>query len=266
MVHFIGIYAFFRGSIIEKLATKSNSSVDYCIMNSLEKLYKDIAAIEELLGYVFADKQLLTLAFVHRSYVNENKELIREHNERLEFLGDSVLGLLVADYLYNYLPTNTEGDLSHLRSRLVEGACCVLFINKLNIERFLLLGKGERRNDGRGRGSILADLFEAIIGAIYLDGGIGAASRFFFGHFQNEIEGILKEPLRNWKAELQDYSQKKIQETPLYKVISETGPDHSKVFLVSVWINDQEVGRGEGASKKEAQQEAAKQALLKITI
>ncbi|MDR3624190.1 MAG: ribonuclease III [Chlamydiales bacterium] len=234
------------------------------MVNSVEKLIEKAPEIEEKLGYVFKDKNLLALSFIHRSFVNENKDMTREHNERLEFLGDSVLGLLVADYLYSSLPLNTEGDLSYLRSRLVEGACCVLFINQLNVESFLLLGKGERMNDGRGRESILADLFEALIGAIYLDGGIGAASKFLFGHFQNEMDRILTMPLRNWKAELQDYSQKKFQQTPVYRVVSETGPDHSKVFHVSVHINEEEVGSGTGASKKEAQQEAASDALHKI--
>ncbi len=138
------------------------------------------------------------------------------------------------------------------------------YIQKLQIEEFLLLGKGERMNDGRGRDSILSDLFEAIIGAIYLDGGIEAARRFLFKNFSKDIEGILKTPLRNWKALLQDYAQKKYQQPPIYKVLSEVGPDHSKVFLVSVSIHDEEVGRGEGPSKKEAQQAAAANALQSL--
>lgn len=233
------------------------------MMNSLEKLIFDASEIENRLGYTFKHKSLLALAFVHRSFVNENRDVTDQHNERLEFLGDSVLGVLVAEFLYRQLPTTSEGDLSHLRSRLVEASSCVAYIQKLNVEGHLLLGKGERMNDGRGRESILADLFEALIGAIYLDGGIEAARLFLFNHFKEEIEGILKEPVRNWKAELQDYSQKVHQQTPLYKVVSESGPDHSKVFNVSVLINDQEIGVGQGASKKEAQQAAAADAMLK---
>jgi ribonuclease-3 len=137
-------------------------------------------------------------------------------------------------------------------------------VQKLNVEEYLLLGKGERMNDGRGRDSILADLFEAIIGAIYIDGGIDAARRFMFKNFTQEIDSILKTPVRNWKAQLQDYCQKKYHQTPLYKVVSESGPDHSKTFSISVIINNEEMGQGRGPSKKEAQQAAAQDALEKI--
>lgn len=229
----------------------------------MEELLKNTSQIESKIDYVFNDKSLLALAFVHRSYINENKH-VTQHNERLEFLGDSILGLMIADYLYSYLPSTQEGDLSYLRSRLVEAASCVAYVTKLDVEKYLLLGKGEKMNDGRGRESILADLFEAIIGAIYLDGGIEAAKNFFFKNFSDQIESILKTPLRNWKALLQDYCQKKYQQPPEYKILSETGPDHSKVFLVSVEIDSQELGIGQGSSKKEAQQAAAFNALEKL--
>ena len=130
--------------------------------------------------------------------------------------------------------------------------------------KHLLLGRGEKRNDGRGRESILADLFEAIIGAIYLDGGLEASKRFLFQNFSTKIDEILKTPLSNWKAQLQDYYQKKYQMTPVYKVLSETGPDHSKTFHISVIINNKEMGFGDGNSKKEAQQAAAGDALSKV--
>jgi ribonuclease-3 len=200
---------------------------------------------------------------VHRSFINENRQ-VAQHNERLEFLGDSILGLLVAEYLYRNLPDTPEGDLSYLRSRLVEASSCVAYIQKINIEKHILLGKGERMNDGRGRESILADLFEAIIGAIFIDGGIEAAKGFLFNNFSEEIQAILKTPLRNWKAILQDYCQKKYQHPPSYRVIEESGPDHSKIFTIAVMINDQEIGRGTGASKKEAQQASAADALERI--
>lgn len=231
----------------------------------MEDLLKKVSKIEEKLGYVFKDKGLLALAFTHRSFINENKH-VTQHNERLEFLGDSILGLLVADYLYQQLPNTPEGDLSYLRSRLVEATSCVLYVTKLNIDGFLLLGKGERMNDGRGRESILADLFEAIIGAIYLDGGIEASREFLFHNFAEEIESILKTPLRNWKAILQDYCQKKFQQPPEYHILNETGPDHSKIFLVSVALNECILGQGEGSSKKEAQQAAAQEALTKLNF
>lgn len=230
-------------------------------MNPLETLFTDAPLIESKIGYHFKDKSLLGLAFVHRSFVNENRDTEVHHNERLEFLGDSVLGLVISEYLYKYLPGKPEGELSCLRSRLVEASSCVAYIQKLGIEGHLLLGKGEQRNDGRGRESILADLFEAIVGAIYLDGGLAAAKRFLFKTFSKEIEKILKRPQCNWKALLQDYTQKKHQKTPIYHVVEESGPDHDKSFVVAVTINDEEVGRGTGASKKEAQQSAAGAAL-----
>lgn len=230
-------------------------------MNSPQDIIQNPEVIEDRLGYRFRDKSLLALAFVHRSYVNENRAITEMHNERLEFLGDSVLGMLIAEYLYKQLPEHPEGELSYLRSRLVEAASCVLYVQKLRLEEFLLLGKGERRNDGRGRESILADLFEAVIGAIYLDGGTQAAHDFILNHFAEEIQDILDQPVHNWKALLQDYSQKRFQSPPWYDLISETGPDHSKHFEMAVLINGEEWGRGSGASKKEAQQTAAQKAM-----
>lgn len=232
-------------------------------MNNIQDLIQDAFMIESKIGHVFRDRNLLALAFIHRSYVNENFD-ITIHNERLEFLGDSVLGMLVAEYLYRQLPTNPEGELSYLRSRLVEASSCVIYVQKLNLEKHLLLGKGERMNDGRGRESILADLFEAVIGAIYLDDGIEAARRFIFHNFMPEIESILKTPLRNWKALLQDYCQKNFQQPPNYLVTHESGPDHSKSFKVTVFVDDIPLGHGEGSSKKEAQQASAANALSRV--
>jgi ribonuclease-3 len=232
-------------------------------MNAFENLIKLAPEIEFKIGYSFKDRSLLALAFVHRSFVNENREM-NQHNERLEFLGDSVLGLVIAEYLYRYLPSTPEGELSALRSRLVEASSCIEYVQKLDVEKYILLGKGEQLNNGRGRDSILADLLEAIIGAIYIDGGLEAAQKFLFKNFSRDIDGILKMPFQNWKAQLQDFCQKTYQQTPVYSVLSETGPDHSKTFSISVIINDEEVGRGMGPSKKEAQQEAAKDALTKI--
>lgn len=229
-------------------------------MNHIDSLLKNYASIEEKLHYTFKNKTYLALAFIHRSYINENKQ-ITQHNERLEFLGDSVLGLLVSEYLYHHLPDTPEGELSSLRSRLVEATACVSYIHKLELDKEIFLGKGERMNDGRGRESILADLFEAIIGAIYLDGGLVAAKQFLFQTFSSEIDTILKTPLRNYKALLQDYCQKNFQCPPVYVVLNESGPDHCKTFLVSVEMGGGELGRGQGSSKKEAQQAAAQVAL-----
>lgn len=232
-------------------------------MHDIDNLYKQAPFIEARLGYTFHDKSLLRLAFIHRSFVNEHRE-VSEHNERLEFLGDSVLGIIIAEYLYRSLPENPEGELSYLRSRLVEATSCINFFSKLDIEKYILLGKGEKMNYGKGRESILADTFEAVIGAIYLDRGIDSARNFLFKNFSEEIGAIIQTPLTNWKAQLQDFCQKKFHEAPLYHVLSETGPDHSKVFSISVTVQNKEIGLGEGSSKKEAQQAAARNAFEKI--
>lgn len=232
-------------------------------MHPLETLLLSASEIEAKIGYSFKNREYLALAFVHRSFVNEHRE-VNDHNERLEFLGDSVLGLLIADYLFTELPKTPEGQLSYLRSRLVEAATCVSYVQKLDLERYLLLGKGEKLNYGRGRTTILADLFEAIIGAIYLDGGIVAAKEFLFRHFTDEIKEILDHPLHNWKAILQDWCQKNFGHPPEYLVTDETGPDHSKLFQVVVSINQRTLGKGSGASKKEAQQAAAEDALSRL--
>jgi len=216
----------------------------------VDKLLSALPKIEKEIGYT--------------SYINEHRDKIFEHNERLEFLGDSVLGLIISEHLYRNFPKIPEGTLSDLRSRLVESCACIGFLSKLKISHYLLLGKGERMNDGRGRESILADFFEALIGAIYLDGGIESAKNFFHSHFETETQVIIEQPIHNWKAELQDLTQKKYHEPPLYQVISEEGPSHCKIFNVEVWINNERVGVGAGPSKKAAQQAAAKDALEKL--
>ncbi len=231
----------------------------------MRELIPQLSEVEDRLGYWFKNKKLLAQAFVHRSFYNEHRDLVEEHNERLEFLGDSILGLLISDYLYHHLPMQAEGELSRFRAHLVEASSCAKFLVQLGLAPFVLLGKGERANEGRGRETILADLFEALIGALYLDGGIGEAKRVFWIHFEKEIQNILESPARNWKAELQDYSQKKYQKPPVYKVVSEMGPDHSKMFLIAAFLNDQEVGQGSGSSKKEAEQAAAQNALSNLS-
>lgn len=234
-------------------------------MPTIQDLLKSLSEIESKIGYHFHNQEDLFLAFIHRSFINENREII-VHNERLEFLGDAILGLLMAEYLYCNFPDIPEGDLSYLRSRLVEASSCVLYVQKINLGQHLLLGKGESMNDGRGRESILADLLEAVVGAIYLDGGMQAARNFIFDNFSKEIAAIIERPIRNWKSLLQDFCQKTYQQTPLYHLISQSGPDHSKVFNISVTIDNKEVGYGQGASKKEAQQAAAENALSNFKL
>ena len=233
-------------------------------MNSLQDLRKNLPLIEEKIGYTFENKDLLILAFVHRSFVNEHRDVIQQHNERLEFLGDSVLGLTTADFLYHRLPTFPEGQLSQFRSRLVDAPSCAQYLQKLQLPDFILLGRGEKMSEGKAKVSILADVFEALIGAVYLDGGLTIAKSFFLCHFEGEMESAIGSPSRNYKAELQDHSQKKYQKAPVYKIILESGPDHAKVFHVMVYVDEKEEGIGLGASKKEAEQRAAFEALSKI--
>lgn len=232
--------------------------------NPVEKLTNSIPTIESLLCYQFKDPNLLVLAFVHRSFINENKT-ITQHNERLEFLGDSILGMIISDYLYSSLPETLEGDLSLLRSRLVEASACARYIKKLSIDSYLLLGRGEKLNQGRGRQSIVADLFEAIVGAIFIDGGIESAKQFLLTHFKSDFDEILTAPHKNWKAMLQELCQKNTQQAPEYIVLKEEGPDHNKVFEIAVNLLNKELGIGKGASKKEAQQNAARDAIERLS-
>ncbi len=235
-------------------------------MNTYDHLRKGIPLIETQINYTFKEKSLIELAFIHRSFTNENRDVVEVHNERLEFLGDSILGLIVSDFLYNYLPDRSEGELSYLRSRMVEASACALYLQKIDLEEFLMVGRGEAMNEGKGRGTILADLFEAIIGALYLDGGVEAVRSFFFDHFRGDIISIIEKPHRNWKAELQDYCQKTHQKPPDYEVLREEGPDHLKTFFIKVHLDNRELGHGTGSSKKEAEQDAAENAIEKLGL
>jgi ribonuclease III len=232
-------------------------------MHGLENLHKNIYLIEEKIGYVFENKELLVLSLIHRSFVNEHKNQVQAHNERLEFLGDSVLGLITADFLYHRLPTFPEGPLSQFRSRLVDASACAYYLQKLGLQKYILLGRGEALSDGKAKISILADVFEAIIGAIFIDGGLNVAKSFLLCHFTQDMEAVIGSPSRNYKAELQDFSQKKYQRAPVYKIVQETGPDHAKIFHCIVMVADREVGVGLGESKKQAEQQAAFNALSK---
>lgn len=233
-------------------------------MNPWEELKNKTADIENSLGYVFKNKDLLHLALVHSSFVNENRRLLSSHNERLEFLGDSILGASVAHYLYEKFPDLPEGELSFLRSSIVETASCAYFLQILQLQNYVLVGKGERGEDNRGRESIFADTFEAIVGAIFLDGGFESVYAFLLKNFQEHFAKIAAEPGHNYKAELQEYFQKKMQKNPVYKVMSVSGPDHAKNFEIAVFIDNEELGRANGFSKKEGEQNAAAAALKKM--
>lgn len=225
----------------------------------------DLSEIEKKINWQFNDQELLRLAFIHRSYWNENQNTAPGHNERLEFLGDSVLGFIVAEYLFLNLQETPEGVLSDLRSRIVESFSCYSFLQKLGVSEHLRLGRGEKINTGKGRETIIADLFEALMGAIYLDSGYDGARRFFLMHFKADVDHIIENPARNWKADLQDYTQKLYQQAPVYEVLEESGPAHQRFFRVSVSIFDKFLGEGVGGSKKEAQAAAAKAALENLT-
>lgn len=230
-------------------------------MSPYQKLLTQIPHIEQKLGYTFQNKELLALAFVHTSFYNEYREELSTHNEKLEFLGDSVLGLIMAGYLYQRFPEESEGFVASLQAFLVDATMCSAFLRLLELEEFLLLGKGEQRNRGAQKESIQADLLEAVLAAIYLDGGFLCVQEFFWSHFKDYVERAVREPARNWKAELQDFLQKNYQKLPIYQLLKEQGPDHSKVFAVGVIFEGKLIGQGEGGSKKEAEQLAAKQAL-----
>lgn len=233
-------------------------------MKTYQQIEENLEEIEKVIGYTFKEKKLLLLAFVHRSYFNEHREEVGEHNERLEFLGDSVLGLLVSAYLYQRFPKHPEGQLSHMRSYLVDAGSCSELLLSLGLDSWVLLGKGESMNTGRGRDTIMSDLFEAMLGAIYIDGGLVEAQQFFFTHFEEKLNQLVDTPMRNWKAELQDWAQKNHQVTPDYQVLEEKGPDHCKSFVVGAFVEKKLLGEGRGLSKKEAETEAAKQAIERI--
>ncbi len=233
-------------------------------MSTYEKLKDNLFFIMKEMGIEVMDTDLLLRAFIHRSFINEFKELKLQHNERLEFLGDSVLGLAVAEILYKKLPHSSEGKLSELRSCIVDASSCALYMRKLDLMDYILLGKGEKKGGGKEKPSILANVFEAIIAVIFLEKGYESAKKFIQEHLKEEIEQMIERPSENFKATLQDYAQKKFQITPRYRVVKEVGPDHAKTFHVMVSINSEDMGIGIGPSKKDAEQKAAFEALKKI--
>jgi ribonuclease-3 len=220
--------------------------------------------IEELakkLDVKFKDINLLQQAMTHRSYLNEHRGYKLEHNERLEFLGDAVLELVVTEYLYNNYP-NPEGELTGWRAALVNGEMLASIANRLEVEEFLLMSKGEAKDTGRARQYLLANSIEAIIGAIYLDRGYAASQKFILDKVVVNLKEVLEKGLY---MDPKSYFQEKAQEikgvTPSYRVIKEWGPDHDRHFIVGVYLDSELVAEGEGKSKQEAQREAAKNGL-----
>lgn len=223
---------------------------------------KDLSIVEERIGLVFANKNLLTQALVHRSYLNENRSFPVGHNERLEFLGDAVLELIVTEHLYTHYD-NPEGELTNWRASLVNSNMLSTLTTELNIEEFLYLSKGEQKdNHGRARLKILANVFESIVGAIYIERGYNAAKKFILDRMLGKLDFILKNKLYlDPKTLFQEQAQEKIGLTPTYKVLREEGPDHNKTFTVAVYIGNTEVAVGTGSSKQAAQVNAAHRAI-----
>ncbi len=215
------------------------------------------------LKVTFADPNLLMQAIVHRSYLNENREFALPHNERLEFLGDAVLELVVTDHLYRTY-ANPEGELTSWRSALVRGEQLAKVAETLGIGEALLMSKGEAKSGGRKRGALLANAYEAVLGAIYLDQGYQVAADFVQRTLLPELAPIINERRdRDPKSRLQEVSQERANTTPRYEVVTATGPDHAKHFTVAVLVGDNTLAQGEGSSKQQAEQAAA-QAALKI--
>ncbi|HLP86749.1 MAG TPA: ribonuclease III [Candidatus Paceibacterota bacterium] len=222
----------------------------------------DFAQFEKKTGIVFKDKKLLEQAFIHRSYINENAGLELCHNERLEFLGDAVLELIVTDHLYKKYTESNEGDLTAYRSSLVNAVTIGEVALSLGMNEYLLLSKGEAKDIGKARGYILANTFEAYVGAVYLDRGYDAAKDFIAKNLFNKIDTIVAKKLwRDPKSLVQEKSQEFLNVTPSYKVINEVGPDHDKHFTIGIYFGDSLIAEGKGKSKQEAEQMAAQKAL-----
>jgi len=222
----------------------------------------DFSTLEKKLGFNFKNKDLLKQAFTHRSYLNENPNFKLEHNERLEFLGDAVMELIVTDHLYRDYPEKTEGDLTNWRAALVNAKMLTSVAEELGYNDFLLLSRGESKETGKARGYILANTFEAVLGALYLDSGYQVCDEFLKKYLLKNLAGIIKEgSFKDAKSKFQEKAQEEVSITPNYKVVKESGPDHDKIFVVGVFLGDEIIAEGTGSSKQEAEEAAAKSAL-----
>lgn len=218
----------------------------------------EFSKFEKIIGVEFKDKNLLKQAFTHRSYINENPSWPLQHNERLEFLGDAVLELVVTDFLYKEYPEKTEGEMTSLRAALVNTNMLVEVAGDISMGDFLLLSRGEAKDTGKARQFIMANAFEALVGSLYLDHGYDAVVSFLKKNLFPKIEMIIEEKL--WidaKSLFQEKAQEHENVTPRYEVVSESGPDHAKIFVVGVYLNGDMIAKGEGHSKQEAEQSAA---------
>jgi ribonuclease-3 len=222
----------------------------------------DLKKLQTLLGVDFSDTQVLLSAITHRSYLNEHREATWDHNERLEFLGDAVLELVVTDYLYNKYQDKPEGELTAVRASLVNTVSLSDASEKMGVNDFLLMSKGEAKDVGRARQYILANVFEACIGAIYVDQGYEKAKEFIADHLFAKTDDIVNKRLwQDAKSRFQELTQEHVSITPTYETLSQDGPDHDRVFTVGVFLRKELVAEGQGRSKQEAEQEAAEKAI-----
>lgn len=228
--------------------------------NQVEMQAVDLSAFEQEIHYSFKNKKLLKQALTHSSYANEGKKHLR-NNERLEFLGDSVLSIVVAEHLFRNFKHIPEGELTRLRASLVCEQALFEFSQKIHLGDYLLLGKGEENTGGRERPSIVSDAFEAVIAAVFLDGGMEEAKRYVLSFIPDDLTPEMAHSLADYKTALQEIIQQNREEKVEYVLTSESGPDHNKTFEIEVRLNSNVIGRGKGKSKKQAEQNAAKEAL-----
>lgn len=222
----------------------------------------DFSILEKNLGLNFKNKDLLMQAFAHRSYLNENPSFKLDHNERLEFLGDAVIELIVTAHLYKEFPDKSEGELTNWRAALVNAKMMTSVAEELGFNDFLLLSKGESKEGGKARAYILANTFEALLGAMYLDSGYNPCDEFIKKYLLIKLPEIIKEgTYKDSKSKFQEEAQEKVGITPTYKVLKESGPDHQKLFIVGVFLAEDLVAEGRGSSKQEAEEAAAELAL-----
>lgn len=222
----------------------------------------DLTKLQSLLGVQFNDTNVLLSAVTHRSYLNEHRDATWDHNERLEFLGDAVLELVVTDYLFKKYPEKPEGELTAVRAALVNTVSLSGASEQLGVNEHLLMSKGEAKDVGRARQYILANAFEACIGAIYLDQGYETAKEFIASRLFDKTEEIVRKRLwQDAKSRFQELTQEHVSITPTYETISQDGPDHDRVFTVGVYLKKELVAEGKGRSKQEAEQQAAEKAI-----
>lgn len=227
------------------------------------KRKEELEIFQNELTYLFKNSFLLNQALTHKSFVNENIEAACEDNEKMEFLGDAVLDLVISDYIIKKYPHYPEGDLSKLRSAVVSESSLVKIAKGIDLGKYLLLGKGEEQSGGREKKSLLANALEAIIAAIYLDSGLNEANKFIIHQFAKTVAESVKTH-QDYKTSLQEYTQREFNCVPHYRVVTECGPDHKKTFEIEVVIKNNMSGKGIGNSKKEAEQKSAEDVLKRI--